>query len=395
MSSAFTRSSVLALMSAFAFCLPAFSQSATQQTAVVKKTLRIANTQKTGAELLQHSAAKPLRMDTTNLPPILKLPTVLLPDLKPEDAAVTVNGSVLTWGAMRRYAELMLANFRLPDGVSVADFEKEKDRFILRNCLTVARHFITKSVLAQEAARHQLRLTDVEFAAEVTKVADRAKTSHKAPEAYLKELKTPGSFILIDLTNILMTAKLEERVIRPSIQISEEDIAAEIRRQVEKNKELSDYNANLPAMTEALLKKLHAGTNFADLAQSDSDCPSSMDEGVWGTFKRGDIRPEIADAAFKMEEGALSGVVETPYSFHILKILKKNRGFQAAGATEPAPVISVKIAHIMKEKKELLPALTREQARENLLKSRSKKALGDLIGRLIKEAKIDTPFPLN
>lgn len=317
-----------------------------------------------------------------------------LPDLKPEESLINVNGDVLTWGAAKRYADLLTANFRLPPGVTVEDFEAEKNNISRRYVLTIAEHYISKVVLAQEARKHNLSLTAAEVDAKKKEMVERIVKDRQHPDAFLKELETPGSFMLIDLTNMLMSAKLASEVIRPSLQVSDADVAQYIAERVAKNKESEAYNAGLRPKLEGLLKQLKEGTNFADIAFTQSDCNSSYEGGDWGTFKRGDIRPEITDVAFKMEEGALSDIVETPYSYHILKLIKKNLGFAPDGSKEPAPVISVKIAHIMLERKELLPTLDSATAKAELLAKREKDELAQLKERLIKAAKIVTPLPL-
>ena len=317
-----------------------------------------------------------------------------LPNLKPEEPLITVNGEVLTWGIAKRYADLQTASFRMPPGVTVEDFEAEKENITRRHVLKIAEHYISKTVLAQEARRHNLSLTSAEFDSKKAEMAARIRQDSPKPELFLKELETPGSFMLIDMTNLLLTAKLSKEIIRPSLVVSDADAAQYIAQRESDNQAIKKFNAGLRPKITGLLKQLQEGASFADTAFAESDCSSSSEGGEWGTFKRGDIRPEITDAAFQMKEGDLSDIVETPYSYHILKLIKKNRGFVAKGSTEPAPVISVKLAHIMLEKKETLPTLDSASAKDELLTKREKEALAQLKERLIKSAKIVTPLPL-
>ena len=324
----------------------------------------------------------------------IKQPKVSVPQLKPEEPIITVNGEVLTWGAMKRYADLMVADFRLPAGVTAEDFEGEKDRILMNYVFTIAEHFITKTVLAQEARRHQLVLTADEVSAKRKALMSISKGATKSEDGFRKELDTPGSFATIDLTNMLLTAKLTKEVVRPSVHVTEEDINQFLAQREAKNRELTAFNDNLRPRAESIIKRIKAGESFGELAAVESDCESRDKNGEFGTFKRGDIRPELYDTAFKLEEGAISDAVETPYSFHILKLIKKNRGYLAEGDKGEAPVISLKIAHIMLEKKELLPVLDRSAAKAALLVTHEKEAVAKLKERLIKEAKIVTPLPL-
>lgn len=74
---------------------------------------------------------------------------------------------------------------------------------------------------------------------------------------------------------------------------------------------------------EQLLSRLQAGEDFATLAKTESDDVGSAanggDLGRW--LKREDLVPPFADALAKLENGQLSGVVETQFGFHIIKKL--------------------------------------------------------------------------
>ena len=70
---------------------------------------------------------------------------------------------------------------------------------------------------------------------------------------------------------------------------------------------------------------------------------------------RGDLRPEMEQAYDRLKPGEMSDVVETPYSWHIIKLLARHPKTEDEDA-------SVEIAHIMLEKVPLLPELTAEQA---------------------------------
>jgi len=320
---------------------------------------------------------------------------VTLPDLKATDPIINVNGDLLLWGAMKHHAEMMIANFTLPAGVTVADFEAERNNIMMKNIMKIAEHFITKAVLAQEAKKQGLTLTPEEIEAKKSKLFESLAKNPKSLESFRKEIATPGSFVNLDLANTLLTEKLTRDVIRPKIHISDDDLTQYIEGRNKKNAEIDAYNNGLRPKIAGLLKKIKDGADFAEIAKEESECDSSENGGEWGTFKREDIREELADVAFKMEENTLSDIVETPYSYHIVKLLKRNKPFlQVEGTTNSAPDVSVKISHIMLEKKKALPTLDRESAKAEMLSIREKEELARLKAALIKSAKIETPLPL-
>lgn len=73
------------------------------------------------------------------------------------------------------------------------------------------------------------------------------------------------------------------------------------------------------AQIKSLSTQLQQGSDFASLAREHSDCPSSAKGGDLGQFGRGQMVGPFEDAAFGMEVGQVSGVVETPFGYHLIQ----------------------------------------------------------------------------
>lgn len=77
---------------------------------------------------------------------------------------------------------------------------------------------------------------------------------------------------------------------------------------------------------DKIKEELDNGADFAELAQRDSDCPSSKGGGQLGVVKRGEMVEEFTDAAFATEVGSYCGPVKTRFGYHIIKITDKKEG---------------------------------------------------------------------
>ena len=69
----------------------------------------------------------------------------------------------------------------------------------------------------------------------------------------------------------------------------------------------------------AIEAQVVAGSDFAALARAHSDCPSGASGGDLGKFGRGQMVKPFEDAAFGLEIGATSTVIETPFGYHLIR----------------------------------------------------------------------------
>ncbi len=72
---------------------------------------------------------------------------------------------------------------------------------------------------------------------------------------------------------------------------------------------------------QQVLSQLRSGgAKFEDLARQKSQCPSGKQGGDLGWFSKGRMVKAFEDAAFSLNKGALSEVVQTQFGFHVIKV---------------------------------------------------------------------------
>ncbi|MCB8877321.1 peptidylprolyl isomerase [Acidisoma silvae] len=89
------------------------------------------------------------------------------------------------------------------------------------------------------------------------------------------------------------------------------------------------------AQAEDIIKQLDkdGGKNFADLAKKYSTDPGSVNGGDLGWFKKTDMVPAFADAAFAMKDNQISQTpVHSQFGYHVIQVLGHR--------TDPAPTLA-------------------------------------------------------
>src|SRR5579862_5653625 len=74
---------------------------------------------------------------------------------------------------------------------------------------------------------------------------------------------------------------------------------------------------------EDILKQAKDGKDFAELAKQYTEDPGSKSTGGEYTFPRGKMVKEFEDTAFSLKPGEISGIIETKYGYHIIKLSEK------------------------------------------------------------------------
>ncbi len=76
---------------------------------------------------------------------------------------------------------------------------------------------------------------------------------------------------------------------------------------------------SIKAVAQDLRKKILEGADFATISSQFSDLGAGVNGGDLGFISREDVVPEFARAAFNLSVGDVSGVIRTPFGYHVIK----------------------------------------------------------------------------
>jgi peptidyl-prolyl cis-trans isomerase C len=86
------------------------------------------------------------------------------------------------------------------------------------------------------------------------------------------------------------------------------------------DKTTEEEKAQALVKIQRIEQELKNGADFAQLAIKESEGPSAPDGGDLGEFTKGQMIPAFEEIAFALPEGQISGIVETQFGYHIIKL---------------------------------------------------------------------------
>ena len=211
----------------------------------------------------------------------------------PVPLAATVNGEAISLAAYQ--AELERYQAALGTQLATQDQEKALNSLIDQLLLAQAAAeagFVQDEALLQE--RYDRLVAGVG--------GQQALLDWMAGNSYTEE-----SFRQ-DLARSIAVAWMRDQIIAEVPEVAEQVHARQILL----------YNSDA---ADQALAELRSGTDFADLAAQFDP----LSKGELGWFPRGYlIDPEVEQAAFELQPGDYSQVIETPTGFHILQVLERD-----------------------------------------------------------------------
>jgi peptidyl-prolyl cis-trans isomerase C len=248
-----------------------------------------------------------------------------------QDTEPTVLAKVDGEPILQSDVDFVMENFVLSQLGPDQKLSDEQKQQIEQNIMN---QLITQKLLMQTAEDAQITIDDAMVEQQVQ------GATQQMPDVAPERLKE------VIETNMTIQKLLQQEIIA-KIEISEEEAQQYYEERKDQFKEPQQVKASHilvqvePDATEEekqaarqkaeeLLSEVQAGKNFADVAEAESDCPSSERGGDLGYFPRGSMVKPFEDVAFALEEGETSDVVETQFGYHIIQLTGKKTEHQAS-----------------------------------------------------------------
>jgi len=245
----------------------------------------------------------------------------------PRDAVAVINGVPIPRRSLRDVIEaLVTQQGERPDPGKLASLRRQALDLL-----------IGFELLYQEAQARHLTVSNAEVTASMNATAAKFGSDEAYRAALHAKHLTPD-----DLAKETRKALLVDRLLR---EVVWKDLAipdSAIRAFYEDNREqfrhpeevrLRQILVRVPAgataeerdaarrRAEGLAERLRRGESFAELARAESDDPASARRGGdLGYVARGTLAPAVEEAAFSLSPGKTSGVIASPFGFHIVAV---------------------------------------------------------------------------
>ena len=259
---------------------------------------------------------------------------VKVEEAKPDFAIATVNGQKILNSAVE--SELSKAMERMqsyPEQVRNQYAAQLKNRII--------DNLVIENLLDGAVKAKDIKVTKEQVKEEIDKAAQSQGLSPEDFQDMLKSMNRTIEEVEKVISRQIGYRELFEGLFEGKIEVTDEQAQEyynENKAEFEAEEEVrashillkfpegvtDEQKAELKKEAEALLAKVKAGEDFAELAKEHSACGSAKDGGDLNFFSRKRMVPEFSEAAFSLEKGEIyDTVVETQFGYHIIKTTDK------------------------------------------------------------------------
>ena len=264
-------------------------------------------------------------------------------------AAAKVNGVVIPKRSVSDVVDALTAQDGAPpDATAAASLRKR-----------ALDSLIEFELLYQESEKRHLTVSAAAIAASIRET-EAHFNSPKDYEAALTARKMTRADVERETRKMLAVNRLLDEVVWKDVTVEDDAIRTfyeENREQFRHPEQIrasqivvrvpaaaaSQTWAQARAKAEKLLQRVRGGEDFAEVARRESgDATSAARGGDLGYLSRGMMGKAFEETAFRLHPGQMSGVVESPFGYEIIKVM----GAREAGVA-PLPEVRDRIVAVL------------------------------------------------
>ena len=262
-----------------------------------------------------------------------------------ERIVAVVNNDVIT------LSELEEVGKRLFEQVQQSSLPAEREEKRQKARRAVLDQLIENKLLEQEIKNRKVEVSERDVDSAIEQILQQNQVSENELKGILAKDGITLSTYRRRIHDDLGKMRLINREIKSKIVLKEEDVRKNYQDRLARFTEPAEVKvqqiffvipqlateeqvASIRKEALSILERARRGEDFAELAGKYSQAPEAREGGVLGFFKHKELRPELEEAAFKLQPGEVSGLIKSPEGLHILRVLERKGG-------EPKPFAEV------------------------------------------------------
>jgi peptidyl-prolyl cis-trans isomerase C len=250
----------------------------------------------------------------------------------PNTKVAAVNGKEIMQAdvdkEVKHYTQQMAATGQEPDPAQLTEIKKK-----------VLDGLIERELLLQESTKLGIKVPDSEVDEQISSVKNRfpSETEFKAA---IGKMNVTEADLKVQIAQGMAIKKVIEQEVSSKVAVTPEDSKAfydshpdffktqeKVRAShvlIKVDEKASDEDkAKAREKITQVKSRLDKGEDFATVAKEVSECPSAPKGGDLDYFQRGQMVGPFEEAAFSMNVGQTSDIIQTQFGFHVIKVTDK------------------------------------------------------------------------
>ncbi len=268
---------------------------------------------------------------------------------------------------------------------------------------------ITDKIILAKAQQDSIVVTDDEVSKEldnrIKSLIDQVGSQARLEEVYAMSIVKIRMLLKEDLKKRMMTERLKRQKFGSGVKASDREVREfyktykdSLPKATEEfeiahiflERKVSDAEKNYAKeKAQQILDSVKKGIDFSELAKRNSDDSlSAIAGGNLGYVKKGSFVKPFEEAVIVLQPGEISGLVETQFGYHIIKLIeKKGDGFTSQHILVKFPKFEssdLETISFLKDLKDKIESgkITFEEAAKEYSKDENTKAKGGYVGNV-------------